>query len=331
MKIRHIICLFILSLFTIGPVEGKSQPPVPYKTENQHGKQVMNFLAVMDLNCGSGIDKDTRIALTDILINEIIKSKKYTVIDRATLNKALSEMRFKRTGCVDVSGAIEVGRALSVGKVVVGSISKVGETYMVNLQLLNVETAAVEESVSETCKCDLDGIMRTVQIATKKLMGASPASSPETDLQSKYKSIVLPTPPEKKQSLAVLDLRGVGGPEMVKMAATLSDPLRDEFVNTGYYKVCDRAHMEVVMNELKFNQSGCTSSECVVEVGRTLQVEKIVTGTVSKLGDTYVISLQMIDVATSVLEKSSTEKATCKEGELFYLVGIAAKKLLLAK
>jgi len=159
---------------------------------------------------------------------------------------------------------------------------------------------------------------------------ASPTSEDIT-VRKKYDLIVLPEPPATKPYVAVMDLNGVGGAETGNIAKTLSDPLRVEFQKTGYYKVCDRTHLDMVMKEIGFQQSGCTSSECAVQVGRVLGVEKMITGSVGKLGNSYIITLQLIDVSTALVEKSVTETAECKESELIYLMGIAAKKLILEK
>lgn len=143
--------------------------------DNQPEKKVMNFIAVMDLTCGPGIDKSVCKSLTDVIIDELVKVGTYTVIDRANRDKILSEQGFQQTGCVEESCTVDAGRLLGVGKIVVGSLTKIGETYLVNLQLINVQTAAVETSASERCKCDLDGLIDTVINATRKLFGKAPA------------------------------------------------------------------------------------------------------------------------------------------------------------
>jgi len=144
-------------------------------------KKVMNFLAVMDLKCDRSINKDQCGALTDVVIDELVKTKKYTVIDRANRDKILGEAGFQQTGCVDERCTIEAGRILGVGKIVVGKITKLGETYLVVLQLLNVETAAVETSAKETCKkCKIDDLIGTVTNAARKLMGQAPMPATPT-------------------------------------------------------------------------------------------------------------------------------------------------------
>jgi len=162
-------------------------------------KRVMNFIAVMDLRCGSGIDKETGVALTEVLINEMVKMKKYTVIDRANRDKILSEAGFQQTACVDESCTIEMGRQLGVGKIIVGSITKVGKTYVVNLQLINVETAAIETSASETCEgCEIDKLIGAIATAARKLMGEE-APQPAVLRQPAPPAAIIPQSVETKQ------------------------------------------------------------------------------------------------------------------------------------
>lgn len=143
--------------------------------DNQPEERVMSYLAVMELRCGTGIEKEICAALTEVVINELVKIKKYTVIDRANRDMILSEVGFQQSGCVDESCTIQAGRILGVGKLVMGSITRVGATYLLNLHLLNVETATVEVAVSEECKCDLDALIEVVKRASAKLMGIQPS------------------------------------------------------------------------------------------------------------------------------------------------------------
>lgn len=151
----------LLILLVVGTVIADDQP-----------QKVMNFIAVMDLKCGKSIEKDQCSALTDIVIQELVKIKKYRVIDRANRDKILSEVGFQQTGCVEGSCTVEAGRVLGVGKIVVGSITRLGDTYLVNLQLVNVETAEVELGVDQQCKqCKLADLVNTLKNAARKLMG----------------------------------------------------------------------------------------------------------------------------------------------------------------
>lgn len=187
--------------------------------EDQPQKKVMNFLAVMDLNCGTALNKENCTALTNIVIDELVKLKKYTVIDRANRDKILSEAGFQQTACVDESCTIEMGRQLGVGKLVVGSITKLGTTYLVNLQLLNVETAAVDISATEECKCDLDGLISAVRNASRKLMGQSITQAEPQSQPVPPAGEMPPKPEEIKFIAATPEQQKLCPPDMVYIPA----------------------------------------------------------------------------------------------------------------
>ncbi len=105
-----------------------------------------------------------------------------------------------------------------------------------------------------------------------------------------------------KFHIAILDLEGRGISE--SEAATLSDQLRGHLVNLGAFIVLDRGKMEDMLKEQGFQQSGCTVTECAVRAGRMLNVQKMVAGSIGKIGKTYAINISMIDVESSRIERS---------------------------
>jgi len=110
-----------------------------------------------------------------------------------------------------------------------------------------------------------------------------------------------PSAPVKTQ-IAVLELegRGISATEV----ATLTDRLRGHLVNTSAFVVLDRGNMEEILKEFGFQQSGCTSTECAVEVGKMLNVQKMVTGSIGHLGKTFTLDISITDVETSRIERS---------------------------
>jgi hypothetical protein len=106
-------------------------------------------------------------------------------------------------------------------------------------------------------------------------------------------------------NIAVLDLDGIG--ISAQESLILTNKLRTEVVKSGYFTVLDRSEMENVLKEQGFQQSGCTSSECAVEVGQILGVSHMLSGSIGKLADIYYIELKLIDVATSQIVKTVDE------------------------
>ena len=99
-----------------------------------------------------------------------------------------------------------------------------------------------------------------------------------------------------KKSIAVLDLDAYGVPPSDALA--LSNRLTTELFKTAYFNVVEREKTEEILDEQGFQLSGCTSSECLVEAGKLLNVELMLGGSISKVGDYYSIELRIIGVET---------------------------------
>jgi TolB-like protein len=108
---------------------------------------------------------------------------------------------------------------------------------------------------------------------------------------------------QKKPAVAVLTIESKGGVSKNE-AATLSDRLSSMLVNTNAFIVLERGKMSEILSEQGFQQTGCTSTECAVEVGKLLNVQKMVSGSIGKIGQTYTIDLSLIDVKTAQIEQS---------------------------
>ena len=96
----------------------------------------------------------------------------------------------------------------------------------------------------------------------------------------------------------------------------LSDRLREELFKTKEYKVLERGLMEEIMKEQGFQQAGCTSNECIVQVGQLTGVQKMVGGSVSKVGNVYSVSSRIIDVETGEILNMSSYDHTGDMGGL---------------
>jgi len=130
---------------------------------------------------------------------------------------------------------------------------------------------------------------------------------------------------QNKASIAVLPLQsnGISPSE----ALVLTDELLSVLVQSNVYKVVERSNMESVLEEQGFQMSGCTSSECAVEAGKLLGVQKMVTGSVGKLGEIYNINLRLFDVETGEIEKNISQKHEGSKEELLEATGQLGKKL----
>ncbi len=79
-------------------------------------------------------------------------------------------------------------------------------------------------------------------------------------------------------------------------AANITSRFGYELSKTNRFRITERQMMEEILNEQKFQLSGCTSSECVVEVGQLLSVKYMIAGEVSKTFDLYSLHVRIISV-----------------------------------
>lgn len=115
---------------------------------------------------------------------------------------------------------------------------------------------------------------------------------------------------EKKTFLAVMEIENTGGLSKAE-SSLLADTIRQEIFATGKYRIVDRKNMDQILKEQGFQLSDCTSQECAVQVGQLLGVEKMVVGSVGKVGESFVLGLQLISVETGEMESITTDKCPC--------------------
>ena len=135
--------------------------------------------------------------------------------------------------------------------------------------------------------------------------------------------------PFSQTTVAVLEFETEGLDNISSSA--LSSIVRREVRNNKEYRLIDRNMMKAVLEEQGFQQSGCVSSECAVQVGELLGVQKMVTGTISGLGSLYLIEIFILDVATGLIEKSEMFEHVGRVEELIKPLRDNTRKLFGAK
>ncbi|MBU2568225.1 MAG: SUMF1/EgtB/PvdO family nonheme iron enzyme [Elusimicrobia bacterium] len=111
-----------------------------------------------------------------------------------------------------------------------------------------------------------------------------------------------------KPTIAVAEFEGQGLSASELLG--ISEFVRTGLINTELFNMVDRRNMEQILQEQKFQISGCTTEECAVKMGQLLNVQKIVTGKVIKLGGKFYITANIIDVETGRIAISERLDAT---------------------
>lgn len=98
--------------------------------------------------------------------------------------------------------------------------------------------------------------------------------------------------------IAILDLT-TSSPQIGRGdLSALSSRLETEFQKTATFQVLERRNVSAILAEQGFQQSGACGSDCQVQVGQLLGVERIVVGEVTKVDKILTLNLKMVDVGS---------------------------------
>lgn len=114
---------------------------------------------------------------------------------------------------------------------------------------------------------------------------------------------------QKKVKIAVMDFKTVGE-DNAQLGAAVSENIRTALIDSNQFNVIERSALEKIIEEQKLQNSGITDSSQAVELGKIAGAEKIVIGSITKMGKVYTINVRFIDVATgtaTIAKKGETK------------------------
>ena len=78
-----------------------------------------------------------------------------------------------------------------------------------------------------------------------------------------------------REHIAVIDFEGINVSEAE--AKALSQNLTSEIISLNQYTVVERSAMKRIMDEQKFQHSGCVDTQCAVDIGKLIGAKYMVT------------------------------------------------------
>jgi hypothetical protein len=130
-----------------------------------------------------------------------------------------------------------------------------------------------------------------------------------------------------KKNIAVLDLKARGLEASV--AENITDLVTKEVDRVGLFRTVSMAEIKRMLeHEQQKILTGCDDTSCLAEIGGALGVELLLAGGVGKLGDTYLLSLKLIDVREAKVLAREERTVTGKVEELVTVSRQAARTLL---
>ena len=138
-------------------------------------------LAVMPLS-PHGVDSSDAAVLTDALSDAFLRTGAVRILERQRMDAILKEQGFEGSGACDGSEcAVKAGQLLGIDQIVVGSIGKLGSSYVLSLRRVDVGTGQILASSSRNQRGALDELLDGAVVeAVADLSGVQPKSTVQT-------------------------------------------------------------------------------------------------------------------------------------------------------
>jgi formylglycine-generating enzyme required for sulfatase activity len=118
--------------FAVAAQSGKAAP------NSTDGRELIAVLNLKEVNASEA----QASALSDRLREVLLKSGRFTLVDRSQIESILNEQALQQAGCTDQECAVQVGRLLGVRKIVAGRVTRVQEgLWLISAIMVDVETA----------------------------------------------------------------------------------------------------------------------------------------------------------------------------------------------
>ena len=98
----------------------------------------------------SSNNRDVSALVVDELEFHLVSARKFTIVDRRTLDAIRVEQNFQMSGEVSDASAVSIGQLLGANIVITGSITGAGTNQRLSIRALDVNTAQIVTMVRET-------------------------------------------------------------------------------------------------------------------------------------------------------------------------------------
>jgi len=166
-------------------------------------------IAVWELESQGGLSAQEAALVTDRLRLEIVQTGCFEVFERGQMNLILEEQGLQQSGaCSESECLVEFGKLIGVPRIIGGSVGKIGQSYTINVKLIDVSSGRILAPVIVDCrKCSIEDVTfkslgdvakRLCRFAGSRVVSqpkvvSKPKAKPKKKLQKK-KTLTKPGP-----------------------------------------------------------------------------------------------------------------------------------------
>lgn len=139
-----------------------------------HAQQKKTTVAVLEFQSGGTLEKSEAYTLSNRFRALLVTTRTFQVIEREKMNEILKAQDYNISdACNTAECAVQVGQLLGVESMIAGDIGKLGETYTIDLRMIDVQTGGLIQSQSQNHKGKIDGLLDVMQTMANALAEAA--------------------------------------------------------------------------------------------------------------------------------------------------------------
>jgi len=195
--------------------------------------------------------------------------------------------------------------------------------FDVNFWLFNIEYARWADECGFYAG-DLAEWQHKVAVTMRYSWGGKKAEPKVVAEEKSAEEVKAEIPDSEKINIAVTDFEA-RAPLSESETAFISDFVRGDLVKNGRFNVVEKNNMDKILSEQGFQNSGCSSADCAVAMGKILNVKNIIVGSCGKLLNKYVITLNAVDVESGKIVYSDNISVDDSEAIRGAVTGLVSK------
>jgi hypothetical protein len=261
-------------------------------------------IVVWNLSPQAGVTEKEAVVVSSILTSEVSRVSGNQVIGETEIRSLIKGEESKTScGAEDTKCIAEIGNALGAPLSVSGIISKMGDYWVITLQLFDVKKVEVGSRVTRKFKGRRNKLLKAIAPMVCELFNDSTCMDKET-LEKKRAM----THKKKREKIVVWNLEPqVGVTE--EEAVTVSSVLTGEISAVSRNYVVGESEIQNIIGGEEIKMScGVDDTACIAEIGNALGAPFSISGTFSKMGDFWIITMQLFDVQLTQVKSRVTKK-----------------------
>ena len=130
---------------------------------------------------------------------------------------------------------------------------------------------------------------------------------------------------ENRPKIAVLS---IDSKDLVTDQETLTNLVNLELEKTNRFEVLDKYDVRDILKKNNIVKNECYGKSCLIRAGKILDVQKVLSGSIEKVGEKLIIILRIVDINSESFEKADVMEYIYQMPEIQFMIRISINNLL---